>query len=195
MTPPADSAFANELDRFRAYLMLLARIQVVSGLRDRIDLSGVVQQTLLEAFQQERSAPRKRTEREMAAWLRAILGHNLADALRKLAAGKRDIRRDRSLSAALDESASRLDALLATEESSPSQKACQHEQSVRLAVALAALPANQRRAIELHYLQGWSLADITRELDLTRAAVAGLLHRGLKSLRTRLDEPSGQSST
>ena len=77
---------AEDLERFREYLALLARLQVAPGLRDRVDLSGVVQQTLLEAFQEIRRAPRERTEGETAAWLRSILGHNLADGLRKLAA-------------------------------------------------------------------------------------------------------------
>jgi len=180
---------AEDLEQFRAYLALLARLQVAPGLRDRVDLSGVVQQTLLEAFQETKRAPRERTEGETAAWLRSILGHNLADGLRKLAASKRDVRRDRSLTAALDESASRLGDWLATQESSPSQKVIRREQMVRIAAALASLSENQRRVIELHHLQGWTLAEVARELDTTKAAVAGLLHRGLKALRAELDEP------
>jgi RNA polymerase sigma-70 factor (ECF subfamily) len=55
--------------------------------------------------------------------------------------------------------------------------------------ALAALPENQRRAIELHHLEGLPLAEIAQQLGTTKAAVAGLLHRGLKALRARLEEP------
>jgi DNA-directed RNA polymerase specialized sigma24 family protein len=35
----------------------------------------------------------------------------------------------------------------------------------------------------LHHLQGLPLAEVSEQLDKTPAAVAGLLHRGLKRLR------------
>ena len=130
---------AEDLERFRAYLALLARLQVAPGLRDRVDLSGVVQQTLLEAFQEIKRAPRERTEGETAAWLRSILGHNLADGLRKLAAQQAGCAAGPSLTTALDESASRLGDWLATQESSPSQKVIRQEQMLRIAGALASL--------------------------------------------------------
>ncbi len=133
MTTSPMALSAEDMEKFREYLALLARLQVAPGLRDRVDLSGVVQQTLLEAFQDFRRAPRERTEGETAAWLRSILGHNLADGLRKLAAGKRNVRRDSSLSTALDASASRLGDWLATQESSPSQKVIRQEQMLRIA--------------------------------------------------------------
>jgi hypothetical protein len=34
---------AQDLERFRAYLALLARLEVAPRLRDKVDLSGVVQ--------------------------------------------------------------------------------------------------------------------------------------------------------
>src|SRR5687767_6707189 len=87
---------ADDLARYRAYLSVLAAAQVRPGLRDRVDVSGVVQQTLLEAYRQ--AAQRRATEpAHVAAWLRQILSHNLADAMRGLAAAKRDVGRQRSL--------------------------------------------------------------------------------------------------
>jgi RNA polymerase sigma-70 factor (ECF subfamily) len=196
MSQPSQSAIvapavltAEDLERFRTYLDLLARLQVDPGLRDRVDLSGVVQQTLLEACQElKQELPRARSEAQAAAWLRSILGHNLADALRRLGAQKRDVQRDRSLERALDDSASRLGNWLASQDSSPSHRAIRHEETLRLVEALAGLPENQRQAIEMHHLQGLHLAEIAGLLDTTKAAVAGLLHRGLKTLRIRLGE-------
>jgi DNA-binding NarL/FixJ family response regulator len=48
----------------------------------------------------------------------------------------------------------------------------------------------QREALVRHYWQGQSLPEIARALDRTPAAVAGLLHRGLKKLRALLVEPA-----
>jgi len=181
---------AQDLERFRAYLGLLARLEVAPRLRDRVDLSGVVQQTLLEAHRGLMEHPRQdRSEAEAVAWLRSILSHNLADVLRKLTARKRDVRLEWSLDSALDQSASRVEQWLAAEQSSPSQHAIRQEELLRMAESLATLPESQRRAIELHHLEGRPLAEIAAELGSTKAAVAGLLHRGLKTLRTRLGPP------
>ena len=59
---------------------------------------------------------------------------------------------------------------------------------MRLAGALAQLPENQRRAIELHHLKRLSLNELARELGRSEASVAGLLRRGLKSLRGQLQQ-------
>ena len=178
---------ADDVQRWRDYLSVLARAQVDPRLRGRIDLSGVVQQTLLEAH---RERPRFQAEHpaQEAAWLRRILAHNLADALRKLATGKRDLTRERSLEAALDQSSARLAAWLAADQSSPSQQAQRHEQGLRLAAALEALPEAQREAVTLHHLQGWTLAELAKHFGRSEAAVAGLLHRGFKRLRELLQE-------
>jgi RNA polymerase sigma-70 factor, ECF subfamily len=179
---------AHDLERFRAYLALLARLEVAPRLRDKVDLSGVVQQTLLEAHQGlAEQAGARRTEAEMIAWLRSILSHNLADVLRKLTAKRRDYRNECSLERALDQSASRCEAWLVAAQSSPSQQAIRREELLRMAESLAALPESQRRAIELHHLQGWPLVEIAAELATTKAAVAGLLHRGMKTLRAELN--------
>ena len=165
---------APDLERFRAYLVLLARLEIAPRLRDKVDLSGVVQQTLLEAHQGLIDNPgRPKTEAETTAWLRSILSHNLADVLRKLTARKRDVRREWSLEQALDQSASRLEQWLTVDQSSPSQRAIRQEELLRMAATLATLPEGQRRAIELHHLQGWPLAEIAAELEYDQGGRGG----------------------
>jgi RNA polymerase sigma-70 factor (ECF subfamily) len=188
MSDDAASSFAPE--RFREYLLVLARQQVGRALDGKLDLSGVVQQTLLDAHRAGEPMGDWDDPRRLA-WLRRALARNLTDELRKIRAGKRDVGREHRLEAALEESASRLEVWLAAEHSSPSQRADRNEQLLRLAEALGRLPDAQREAVTLHYWQGRSLAEIAASMGRTPAAVAGLLKRGLQQLRQVLHEPEG----
>jgi RNA polymerase sigma-70 factor (ECF subfamily) len=187
----ADAVARPDLERYRAYLHVLARLHLDPRLRGKLDTSDVVQQSLLQAHQ-ALGQFRGQTEGELAAWLRQILARCLGNALRDFGRGKRDIGRERSLEAALDASSARLAAWLAADESSPSQKAVRQEEAVRLAEALASLPEAQREALILQHWQGWSLAEIGEHLGRTPAAVAGLIKRGLKQLRQMLREAEEQ---
>jgi RNA polymerase sigma-70 factor (ECF subfamily) len=71
-------------------------------------------------------------------------------------------------------------------ESSPSQRVLAGEQAVLLAQSLEELPADQREAVRLRFLEGCSLAEIAERLSRSREAAAGLLKRGLFQLRSRL---------
>jgi RNA polymerase sigma-70 factor (ECF subfamily) len=181
----------QDLEQFRDYLNLLVRHRIDDRLKGKLDASGVVQQTLYEAHQGWKDF-RGRSVAELAAWLRQILVRNLADELRKLAAGKRDLARERSLQQAVEQSSTKLAAWLVQEQSSPSQQAVRHEQMLELATALARLSEDQRTAIELHHLEGYSLAEVGHHMQRSKEAVAGLLFRAMKQLRTLL--PAGNES-
>ena len=170
---------------YRDYLLLLARLQIDPRLQGKLDPSDVVQQTLLRAHQ-KRDQFRGTTEAERAAWLRAILAHALADAARKYGQGV--LGRERSLEASLEQSSHRLDRWLADSRPTPGQGVDRDEQLLRLAGALARLPDDQRRAVELRHLQGLSVAEISQLMGRSTAAVGGLLQRGLRALRGMLDD-------
>jgi RNA polymerase sigma-70 factor (ECF subfamily) len=174
-------------ERFRSYLILLARLRLGRRLQGKLDASDVVQQTLLEAHRDQAQFQGKTTA-EQAAWLRQVLARNLANVVRDLGRAKRDVKRERSLQAVLDESASNLEAWLAAEQSSPSQKLDRQERAVRLAAALEDLPEAQREAVVLRHFHGCSLAEIAGQLGCTTAAVTGLLHRGTRQLRKHLQD-------
>src|SRR5262249_12913461 len=176
------------LERFRDYLRVLARLQLDPRLQGKLDPSDVVQQTLLKAYQ-ALDQFRGHTAAEQAAWLRQILARTLANAARDLGRAKRDLALERSLEASLHDSSARLEAWLAADQSSPSQKAQRNEQRLRRAEALTRLPEPQREVLLLRHCHGWSLAQISDHLGRTRAAVASLLRRGLKQMREHLHGP------
>ena len=182
-----DKGNGPDLERYREYLRTLARLQLDDRLRGKLDLSGVIQQTLLEAHQ-ARDQLRGLSEAQLAAWLRRALANNLADEARRLVAQVRDVGRERPLQQSLDDSSARLEKLLVAEQTSPSHHAVRQEDLLRLTEALACLPGDQRSAVELHHLEGRTLAETAEVMGRTRSAVASLVFRGLRNLRRMLDE-------
>lgn len=175
-----------DLQRFRPYLLVLARAQNHLAGEEASDL---VQKTLLLAHTQQQQF-RGQTAAETAAWLKQILRRQLIDAYRQQRRLKRDVQREVPLEASVDGSFSRAEGW-ATVHSTPSQHVSRDEELLRMAEALTELPDAQREAIVLHHLQGATLAEVAERLQRTEAAVAGLLHRGLKQLRILLDKSVG----
>jgi RNA polymerase sigma-70 factor, ECF subfamily len=171
------------LTRFRAYLRLLARMQLPPKLWAKVGASDVVQQTLLEA-QQAQSQFRGQSEGEWLAFLRQTLARNLADLVRLYSREKRDISRE------IEQSSLQLEQFARTAEPSPSQQAVKNEQLLQLAEALGRLPDDQRIAVELKHLQSWSVRQIAELIGKSEVAVGGLLYRGIRKLRELFEESS-----
>jgi RNA polymerase sigma-70 factor, ECF subfamily len=80
---------APNLEQFRSYLRLLARMQLPAKLAPKVDASDVVQQTLVQAYQ-GLAQFRGQTSQELAGWLRQILAHQMAHLVRDYGRLKRD---------------------------------------------------------------------------------------------------------
>jgi len=185
MTAPNDATTPASWERYRAALHTLARLKVDPRVQTKLDLSGVVQQTLLEAFL-ARDRWQNADDGQQLAYLRRALAHNLTDALRYFATDKRNQELERPLADAAGLSSSRVQAWLAADQTSPSEAVARSERDLLLADALNELPDAQREALILQHWHSWSLAEIGERLDRSPAAVAGLIKRGLQALRERL---------
>jgi RNA polymerase sigma-70 factor (ECF subfamily) len=164
----------------RNYVDLIARSQVESWMRAKVDASDLVQQTCLSAVRHIQKFDGV-NEAAFVAWLRTIHQNNIRTAIRDhLIAQKRAAGRE--LTPADEQSIDQ--SLVAASESSPSQRLMRGESAVRLAAALQDLPDDQREAVRLRYLEGRSLAEIAERLDRSVVAAAGLVKRGLIQLRT-----------
>lgn len=178
----AQESRGESFEEFRSYLRLLANMQIDRRVRSKVDASDIVQQTMLQAHK-AREQFRGDNDAQRAAWLRQILVRNLHHATRDHTRDKRDVRREKSMQAAVEQSSMRLERILASNETTPSSNVRQGEQLLELAQAIEALPESQREALILHYVDQMTLPEIAKQLDKTRGSVAGLLRRALSTLR------------
>lgn len=178
------AALGRLLDQYRAYFQILASRGIGVRLGQRFNASDVVQQTMLEAcrdFVQFLG----NGEPELVAWLERILQRNIAQLVRDhVATQKRAIGREQSRDATGSSSPAYFEP--AAQHSSPSQRAMRGEDAIRLARAWAELPEDQREAVRLRHLEGWSLAEIAECFERSPAATAGLIKRGMQKLRDKL---------
>ena len=160
-------------------LQALARREVPAHLRSKLDPDDLVQAALVKVQKADASFT-GRTEEEVCAYLRQALVSALAEVIRGFDRSKRRAAKERSLDVARTTPA---------DQTSPTARARKNEQMVVLAEALAMLPKSQRQAVELHYFEKMSLGETARLMEITYAAAAGLVRRGLRQLRERLVEP------
>jgi RNA polymerase sigma-70 factor (ECF subfamily) len=180
-------ALGELLQQWRPYLRDLAQRQLDSCLAIRVDPSDVIQQTCVDAMRDAANF-QGNGEEQLRAWLRRMLERNVADLVRRhVVAQKRTVRREQPLEvpSSSDCGGGRVPV---AEQSSPSGRMMRNEAAERLAARIAALPADQRDAIRCRYLEGQSLNAMALHFQRSETAVAGLLKRGLETLRQQLGE-------
>ena len=183
-----DDALGRLLQGYRRYLELLARLQISRRLQGKLDPADVVQDVFLEAHRNF-AVFRGASEGEFVAWLRQILVARLANLVRHyLGTKRRDVRLEREMAAAVDESSRVLDGGLVSRQSSPSERAARCEQAVLLADALARLPDDQREVLVLRHLEELSFPEVAARMGRSVDSVKGLWTRGLDRLRRILGD-------
>jgi RNA polymerase sigma-70 factor (ECF subfamily) len=171
----------------RNYLSVIARKQIGSWLRPKVDASDLVQQTLLEAH---RGLARfeGRSREEWLAWLRQILAHNAVDFVRHFQqAEKRCIGREVSLTA---QSAGASDAIgfePLDPADTPSQLVMQWERELQVADALTQLAADHQQVVMLRNVEQLPFDEVARRMNRSRPAVQMLWMRAIHQLQSLCD--------
>jgi RNA polymerase sigma-70 factor (ECF subfamily) len=169
----------------RSYVALVARAQVESWLRTRVDSSDLVQQTLLDVHRGF-DGFRGQTEAEWLAWLRQVLRHNAQDFVRHYrGTAKRQQRKEVRLRTAGDDSRSG-GVELRDDGESPSAVVMRREREVEVADAVERLPPDYQEVILLRNLQRLPFDEVARRMGRSRPAVQMLWMRALQKLRETL---------
>jgi len=180
-------ALGRLLELYRAYLVVLARVQIGRRLQGKVDASDLVQEAFLGAcrdFPQFRGS----SEKEFLGWLRQILASLLANLVRHYqGTQRRDVRLERQLAIELDQSSQALDRGLVTGQSSPSHQAIRREQAVLLAEALGRLPEEWRELLILRHLEGLTFPEVAQRLGRTVDSIKKQWPRALAGLRRLLE--------
>lgn len=180
-------ALGELLGQFRLQLRNSAERRLGKLLARRVDASDIVQQTFLEAHESfHRFTGQERSELHL--WLRRLLHCNISNAIRDhLYAQKRSLNVEQSLDAqAHDSTNGRIQAV--AREATPSMLVSDIEESLRLLDNLDQLSDDQRMAVQMRYIERRSIGEIATELNRSRAAAAGLVKRGLSSLRRLMQD-------
>lgn len=174
-------------DACRSYVGIVARAQVESWLRTKVDASDLVQETLLEAY---RDFDRFQgcTEQEWLGWLRRILSHNAADFVRRYrGTDKRQARREVPFADPGDSQARGAPEPAAVDPT-PSQEFVKLEAELRLAAALAQLSDDYQEVIALRNLQRLPFEEVAQRMGRSRPAVQMLWMRAIRQLQELLAE-------
>jgi RNA polymerase sigma-70 factor, ECF subfamily len=183
------SSLGRLLQHYQPYLEVIAKQRIDPRLMSRVCESDLVQQTLAEVAESFGEF-RGDTEAEFTAWVHAIFRHVQDRAVRvHVLAEKRSVVRERPLYYE-DGSASYFWFNFTSPGTSPSKLLVQGERALRLARHVEELPGKQGTAIRLRFFEGMKVRQIAEVMELSHCAVAGLLKRGIRLLRSSMNEDS-----
>ena len=147
-------------------------------LSDRERAVEIVQETFLRTWEYVRKGEEVR---DFRAFLFRTLRHLIIDEYRR--------RKTVSLESMLDSEDTSIEALMPADESNTLEAAMSRFDGARVLAKLPELPDLYREVILLRYVEGWSPQEIARHLGESENVVSVRIHRGLKKLRTLLEEP------
>jgi RNA polymerase sigma-70 factor, ECF subfamily len=171
----------------RNYLSVIARQQIGSWLRPKVDASDLVQQTLLEAHRGLVHFE-GRSREEWFAWLRQILARNAVDFVRHFqTAEKRCVGREVPLTLQAANASDAFSFEPLDPGDSPSQVVMKWERELQVADALTQLPADYQQVVLLRNVEQLPFDEVARRMNRSRPAVQMLWMRAIHQLQSLCD--------
>jgi RNA polymerase sigma-70 factor (ECF subfamily) len=158
----------------RTSRLVFARLYLETGDRQRSE--DLLQETLLVAYRRLRSLDDAKNFR---AWLLTIAQNLAVDAMRF------DQRKKRAI---LGRENPAVLANVPGNSPGPEQEMEREETRAEVLAVLRSLPEEYRLPLTLRYIGGADYESICWQLGLTNGSLRGLLHRGMKLLRTELQQ-------
>jgi RNA polymerase sigma-70 factor (ECF subfamily) len=160
----------------RTSRLVFARLYLETGDRQRSE--DLLQETLLTAYRRLRWLEEPKNFR---SWLLTIAQNLAVDAARH------DLRKKRAAGRAGGVNPPVL-ANVPSHSPGPDQEAEREETRAAVLAVLRSLPEEYRLPLTLRYIGGADYDSICMQLGLTNGSLRGLLHRGMKLLRTELQQ-------
>jgi len=180
----SSEALGQVLETCRGYLLLIAQQELDPALQAKGGASDLVQQTFLEA-QRDFTGFHGTTHAALLAWMRQLLINNLANFRRDFHRDKRRVSREIALPSG--NSSRRRGGGLDAGAATPSVQMMRDEQTEALERALARLPEDYRRVIQLRYREEQSFEAIAELMQRSQNAVRKLWSRAIERLQQEMD--------
>jgi RNA polymerase sigma-70 factor, ECF subfamily len=156
-----------DFDQFYATHFAALGVQLYAYFGDRAEAQDIAQEAFCRAWQRWSQVS---TYEDPVAWVRKVAWRLAISRWRRAKTALAFVRRQREEH---------------VPEVSPDR--------VALAAALATLPAQQRRAVVLHYLAGMQVAEIATQEGVADGTVKSWLHRARGALAARLTEETDRN--
>lgn len=172
------------LQRYRGRLRNMISVRMDTRIARRVDASDVVQETLAVA-DQRLDAFLKDQPISYYAWLRSLARDQLVDVYRRhILAQRRSVTREQPWELAMsDASAILLAEQIPAETLSPSEVFSREEVHARVKQLLSEMAPQEREIVVMRHLEGLSVKEIARVLELSEGTVKSRHFRSLSAIR------------
>ena len=191
-----DEAAVNDLmEKHRESLRHLVRMRLDQKIRQRVDVSDVVQDVLIEAnrrFQNYLENP----VMAFHLWLRQIAKDRIIDAHRRhRVSARRSVDREQAMAVprGYDHSSILLANQLGDQQLTPAARALQKELAARVEQAIGEMDEGDSEIIIMRHYENLSNQEIAQALELTEPAASMRYLRAIRRLRSLMEKNENNS--